>query len=139
MQRNWQPVRLLLSTLPRKDSCSVVKCVVWLNKPKQKDKSHSCFDKMLCLLGAGDSSWKDFGAAAPLRYPVRRHRGVVLAVTPGGPDEEGGGHHLQRDGDEGEVEGPAQRDLHPLWPREVLVEQIQAGQEAADCSQRAQT
>lgn len=89
-----------------------------------------------------DSFWKEFGPAGcrscSLRYPVRRHAGVVLTVTPGGPEKESGGHHLQRDGDEGEVEGPAQRDLHPLRPREGLVEQIQAGQEAADRPQRAQ-
>lgn len=70
-----------------------------------------------------------------LCHPVCCHAGVVLAVTPGGPQKQSGSHHLQRDGDEGEVEGPAQGDLHPLRPREGLVEQIQAGQEAADRSQ----
>lgn len=99
--------------------------------------------RCLRLLRAGDSTWKEFGVAgrrsSSLRDPVRRHAGVVLAMAPCGPDEESGGHHLQRDRDEGKVEGPAQRDLHTLWPRERLVEQIQAGQEAADCSERAQT
>lgn len=114
--------------------CSEVK------NPNKKENLTVALIRCLRLDWAGNS-WKKFGAAgrrsSSLRYPVRRHAGVVLAVTPGGPDEQSGGHHLQRDGDEGEVEGPAQRDLHPLRPREVLVEQIQAGQEAADCSERA--
>lgn len=97
----------------------------------QKWKSHSCFDRT--------SPPSSLRRSSCLGDAVRCHAGVVLAVAPGGPDEEGGGHHLQRDGDEGEVEGPAQSDLHPLGPREGLVEQIQAGQETADCPQRAQT
>lgn len=117
-------------------------CLEVKNPNKKKNLTVASI-RCLRLLRAGDSFWKESGAAgrrsSSLRYPVRRHAGVVLAVTPGGPDEESGGHHLQRDGDEGEVEGPAQRDLHPVRPREGLVEQIQAGKKAADCSQRAQT
>lgn len=73
------------------------------------------------------------------RDPVCSHAGVVLAVTPGCPQEQSGCHHLQREGDEGEVEGPAQRALHPFWWCGVLVEQIHACQETADGAQGAQT
>lgn len=38
-----------------------------------------------------------------LRDPVSGHASVVLAVAPGGPDEQSGGHHLQRGGDQGQV------------------------------------
>lgn len=125
------------------DGSSGEKMCSKMKNPNKKENLTVALIRRLCLPRADDAFWKGFGAAggrsSSLRYPVRRHAGVVLAVTPGGPDEESGCHHLQRDGDEGEVEGPAQRDLHPLRPREGLVEQIQAGQEAADCSERAQT
>lgn len=42
-------------------------------------------------------------------HPVRDHARVVLAVAARRPEEQGRRHHLQREGDEGEVEGPAQR------------------------------
>lgn len=132
-----------LTVMSSWDGSSGEKMFSELKNPNKKENLTVALIRRLRLPQAGDAFWKEFGAAggrsSSLRYPVRRHAGVVLAVTPGGPDEEGGGHHLQRDGDEGEVEGPAQRDLHPLRPREGLVEQIQAGQEAADCSERAQT
>lgn len=79
------------------------------------------------------------GVSLSLCHPVGHHPGVVLAVAPGRPQEQGSGHHLQREGDEGEVEGPAQRALHPVWWFCILVEQIHPCQETADSSQRAQT
>jgi len=60
-------------------------------------------------------------------------------VTPGRPKEQSSCHHLQRKGDEGEVEGPAQRALHPFGRCGVLVEQVHPGQEAADGAQRTKT
>lgn len=74
-----------------------------------------------------------------LGYSVSSHAGVVFAVTPGCPQEQRGCHHLQREGDEGEVEGPAQRALHPVWWWGILAEQIHSGQETADGAQSAQT
>lgn len=74
-----------------------------------------------------------------LGYSVSSHAGVVFAVTPGRPQEQSGCHHLQREGDEGEVEGPAQRALHPLWWWGIMVEQIHPGPETADGAQSAQT
>lgn len=74
-----------------------------------------------------------------LGHSVCCHAGVVLAVTPGCPQEQSGGHHLQRKGDEGEVKGPAQGAFHPFRRFCGLVEQIQTGQKTADSSQRAQT
>lgn len=71
-------------------------------------------------------------------HSVGSHTGVVSAVTPGRPQEQSSGHQLQREGDEGEVQGPAQRALHPVWWWVMPVEQIQTGQETADSSQRAQ-
>lgn len=68
--------------------------------------------------------------------PVSSHAGVVLAVTPGCPQEQSSCHHLQREGDECEVEGPAQRALHPFWRFDDLMEQIHPSQETADCAQR---
>lgn len=77
--------------------------------------------------------------ALSLGHPVSSHAGVVFAVAPGRPEEQSSCHHLQREGDEGEVEGPAQRTLHPFWWWGILVEQIHPGQETADGAQRAQT
>lgn len=74
-----------------------------------------------------------------LGYSVGSHTGVVFAVTPGCPQEQSSGHQLQREGDEGEVEGPAQCALHPVRWWVMPVEQIQTSQETADSSQRAQT
>ncbi|KAF3852360.1 hypothetical protein F7725_005715 [Dissostichus mawsoni] len=74
-----------------------------------------------------------------ISYPVRRHAAVVFAVTPRRPQKQSSCHHLQGEGDEGEVEGPAQRAHHPCWGRGILLEQIHARQEAADGAQSAQT
>lgn len=74
-----------------------------------------------------------------LGYSVSCHAGVVFVVTPGRPQEQSSCHHLQREGDEGKVEGPAQRALHPIWRWGILVEQIQPSQETADGAQRTQT
>lgn len=73
-----------------------------------------------------------------LGHPVSRHGSVVFAVTFGCPQKQGGCHHLQREGDEGEVERPAHGALHPSsWV--TVVEQINTGPETADSTQRAQT
>lgn len=77
-------------------------------------------------------------AASCLGHPVRGHAGVVFVVTPGRPEEQGRRHHLQREGDEGEVEGPAQSALRTLGRRDELVEQIHPGQETAHGAQRAE-
>lgn len=69
-----------------------------------------------------------------LGHPVGRHAGVVLAVAPGGPQEESGRHHLQWRGDEGQVEGPAQGAVHTVGKHRHPVEEIHASQEAAHCA-----
>lgn len=74
-----------------------------------------------------------------LRDPVSSHASVVLAVAPGGPHEQSGSHHLQRGGDQGQVQGPAQRPVDALGPLQLLVQQVHSCQEAAHRRQRAQT
>lgn len=42
-----------------------------------------------------------------LCYPVSSHAGVTLAVASGRPQEQSRCHHLQREGDESQVQRPA--------------------------------
>lgn len=63
----------------------------------------------------GGSDPSKEGDCSLLGHPVSRHGSVVFAVTSGCPQKQGGCHHLQRERDEGKVEGPAHGALHHFW------------------------
>lgn len=74
-----------------------------------------------------------------LRHPVGRHAVVVVTVAARCPQQQCSSHHVQRRGDERQVERPAQRAVHPLGQHGHPVEQIHPSQVAAHRGQGAQT
>lgn len=59
-----------------------------------------------------------------LCHPVSRHAVVVLAVAARRPHQQRGGHHVEWRGNEGQVEGPAQRAIHLIRQHRHPVEQV---------------
>lgn len=68
-----------------------------------------------------------------LRHAVGRHAVVALAVTARRPHQQRGGHHVERRGNEGQVEGPAQRAVHLVGEHGHPVEEVHPCQVAAHC------
>ncbi len=82
---------------------------------------------------------RDPGMNLRLRHPVGCHAVVVLTVAARRPHQQRGSHHVKRRGNEGEIEGPAQRAVHLLGQHRHLVEQVHPCQVAAHCGQAAET
>lgn len=66
-----------------------------------------------------------------LRHSVGRHAVITLAVTARRPHQQRGGHHVERRGNEGQVEGPAQRAVHLVGEHGHPVEEVHPRQVAA--------
>lgn len=68
-----------------------------------------------------------------LCHPVGCHAVVVLTVATCRPHQKCGGHHVQWWGNEGQVEGPAQRAIYLIRQHWHPVEQVHPRQVTAHC------
>ena len=76
---------------------------------------------------------KDPDLNLSLCHPVGGHTVVVLTVAACCPHQQRGGHHVERGGNESQVEGPAQRAIHLIRQHRHPVEQVHSRQVAAHC------